>query len=329
MATARDAAVMSARILAALLLAAAAVAAEPVKSPQEPAPSGQSPTLSLTLAQQEAVGIRTEHPLPLAAPPVIEAYGTILDPAALATDIGRVESTQAAEVATAADAARQERLYREEAQASLKAYQASRAQAVEAATQARAAAMTFRLQWGPLADWNASQRRTLLESLSHGPQRLLRAEVPGQRLTGAIAQRGLVEVDGVNVTARVLGTLPRTATQSQGTASLLLLERAPEGLGPGARTLVRLQAAAPATGVLVPAAALLYASEGTYVYRQVRAGADTFVYAAVMVRPLARMGSAWLVEGLAGTDAVVVQGAGVLWSLQGISNFSAAEEEHD
>jgi hypothetical protein len=41
------------------------------------------------------------------------------------------------------------------------------------------------------------------------------------------------------------------------------------------------------------------------------------------------VGSAWLVEGLARTDAVVVQGAGVLWSLQGISSFSAAEEEHD
>jgi hypothetical protein len=36
-----------------------------------------------------------------------------------------------------------------------------------------------------------------------------------------------------------------------------------------------------------------------------------------------------LVEGLARTDSVVVQGAGVLWSLQGVSSFSAAEEEHD
>jgi hypothetical protein len=49
----------------------------------------------------------------------------------------------------------------------------------------------------------------------------------------------------------------------------------------------------------------------------------------VNVKPLARLGSAWLVEGLTRTDPVVVQGAGVLWSLQGISSFSAAEEEHD
>jgi hypothetical protein len=49
----------------------------------------------------------------------------------------------------------------------------------------------------------------------------------------------------------------------------------------------------------------------------------------VPVKPLTRVGSAWLVEGLNRADPIVVQGAGVLWSLQGISSFSAAEEEHD
>src|ERR1700751_1289819 len=293
MATCPASAIVIARFLALLLLAAAAGAAEPEESLHEPAQGGQPATLSRTVAQQQAVGIRTEPPLPLAAAPVVEAYGTILDPVALATDSGRMESTQAAEAAAAADAARQERLYREEAQASLKAWQASQAQSVEAATQARAAAMTFHLQWGPLAGWSTAQRRALLEALSRGQQRLLRADVPGQRVAGAIERRALAEVDGVNVTARVIGALPRTDSRSQGTAWLLLLEHAPEGLGPGARVPIRLQVAASATGVLVPAAALLYAPEGTYVYRQVRSGEDSFAYTAVTVRPLARMGSAW------------------------------------
>jgi hypothetical protein len=47
------------------------------------------------------------------------------------------------------------------------------------------------------------------------------------------------------------------------------------------------------------------------------------------VRLLTRVGNAWLVDGLKSTDTVVTQGAGVLWSLQGISSFSAAEEDHD
>ena len=36
-----------------------------------------------------------------------------------------------------------------------------------------------------------------------------------------------------------------------------------------------------------------------------------------------------IVDGLASADTIVVHGAGVLWSLQGLGSFSAAEEEHD
>ncbi len=320
-------------ILAALLLASVALRAEPPEpgeGPEESVHGRQAVELSLTPAQQQAVGIHTEYPLALATAPAIEAYGTVLDPLALATDAGRVESTEAAASAAAADAARQQRLYREDAQASLKASQASQAQAVETAAQARAAALSFRLEWGPLGQWSAAQRQALLDALSSGRQRLVRADVPGQPLTSAIEPAALLEIEGVNVTARVLGPLPRTDTQSQSAAWLLLLEHPPQGLGPGARALVRLHAAAQAKGVLVPATALLYAEDGAYVYRQVHAaGADKVIYAPVTVKPVARLGGAWLVEGLTRSDPVVVQGAGVLWSLQGISSFSAAEEEHD
>ena len=305
------------------------------KADTETSESGKSDTqksaqLSLTSSQQQAVGIRIEHPLPLTRAPSIEAYGTVLDPAALMADVGRLESSQAAATAAAADATRTQQLYRDEAQASLKAWQASQAQAVEADAQARAAAMSFSMQWGPLANWSVDQRRGLLAALSKGQQLLLRADVPGHHVGTAIERRALVEVDGVNVDARVLGALPRTDPQSQSAGWLLQLEHAPEGFGPGARTLVRLQSTARASGMLVPAAALFYAEDGAYVYRQeTTVGADSFHYAAVTVKPLGRVGEAWLVDGLARTDQIVVQGAGVLWSLQGISSFSAAEEEHD
>src|SRR6516225_2833576 len=106
-------------VLAALLVALPGVAAEPDEPRQKPRHDAAPVELSLTAAQQQAVGIRTEYPVPLATAPPIEAYGTVLDPLALATDAGRMESTEAAASAAAADAARQERLYRDEAQASL------------------------------------------------------------------------------------------------------------------------------------------------------------------------------------------------------------------
>jgi hypothetical protein len=309
-------------LLAALLLTVASLADEPAEGPA-------ARDLSLTSSQQQAVGIRIERPLPLNGAVPIEAYGTLLDPVALVTDLGRLQSTRAAATAAEADAARLERLYHADQQASLKAWQISQAQSIEAGAQARAAAMSFGLQWGPLALWSAERQRSLLDALTRGREALLRAEVPGHHIGGAVGEQALLEVDGANVAARVLGPLSRTDPQAQSNGWLLELMNPPAALGPGARVRVRLRSAS-AAGVLVPASALLYAESGAYVYRQQPARqADRFHYEAVAVKPLARVGDAWLVDGLGTGDQVVVQGAGVLWSLQGISTFSAAEEEHD
>src|SRR6184192_68002 len=96
--------------------------------------------LSLTSSQEQAVGIRVEQPLALRSAPQIEAYGTVLDPVALANDMGRVETTRVAAAAAQAEATRLEHLYRDDAQVSLKASQAAQAQSAEASAQARAAA---------------------------------------------------------------------------------------------------------------------------------------------------------------------------------------------
>ena len=285
--------------------------------------------LTLTASQEQAVGIRIDTPLPLTSSPAIDAYATVLDPVVLLSDAGRLESTRALAAAASADAARQESLYRDGTQASLKAVQASRAQAVEANTQAQAALLSFKLQWGPLAALSPVQRDALLGKLGGGGHLLLRADVPGRHFGGALGPEALLEVDGAQIAAHVLGPLPRTDAQAQSAGWLLEVDRAPPGLGPGARTTARLAAAA-ARGLLVPAASLIYAEQGTYVYRQVRGEKhDTFAFEAVPVRPLTRVGPAWLVDGLERADQIVVQGAGVLWSLQGIASFSAAEEEHD
>lgn len=316
-------------VMLSLGLSPAVLPADPDDEPAQPARNEPATQLVLTQSQQQAVGIRIEQPLALKSAPQIEAFGTVLDPVTLVTDMGRVESTRLAAAAAAADAARLEHLYHDDTQASLKALQAAQAQSAEAAAQARAAALSFTLQWGPLAALSAAEQHALLDALTSGQQLLLRAEVPAQHLGSAPERRALVEVDGVSVGARVLGPLRRTDAAAQSSGWLLQLERVPPGLGPGARTAVRLQVQA-TQGLMVPTEALVYAAQGAYVYRRQRAGAaDSFHYEAVAVRPLARVGSAWLVDGLAPDDQVVVQGAGVLWSLQGIGSFSAAEQEHD
>ncbi|MFI4868408.1 MAG: hypothetical protein ACHQDD_03525 [Steroidobacterales bacterium] len=311
-----------------LLLALACRADEADDDAQPALQPDHSGAFALTQSQQQAVGLRIDHPMPLASPPQIEAYGLVLDPVTLVSDAGHMDSTQAAADAAAADVARLDSLYRNNADASLKALQASRALAIETAAQAQSAAAAFKLQWGPVAALSAPGRRELIDAMSSGRQLLVRADVPGHQLLSAIAPRALVIVDGVSIAARVLGPLPRTDAQSQSTGWLLQIERRPEGLGPGARAHVRLQAA-PVSGVLIPAAALLYGEQGAYVYRVAASGADRTQYVPVPVKLLLRVGDGWLVDGLGRADSVVVQGAGVLWSLEGISTFSAAEEEHD
>jgi len=39
------------------------------------------------------------------------------------------------------------------------------------------------------------------------------------------------------------------------------------------------------------------------------------------------VGDGWLVTGLHGDDRIVVHGAGVLWSLQGLGNVSAEDTD--
>ena len=287
------------------------------------------PALALTDAQQRAAGVRVEHPVAMANVPQVEAYGLVLDPAALVTDMGRMEGTQAAWHAAQANAVRLAGLYRDNLNASLRSLQLAQAQESETGAQARAAAATFALQWGPVAALGAQKRHALIDALSANRQLLVRAGLPGQHLADSVGPRALLDIDGVNVAARVLGSLPRTDPQLQGAAWLLAVDSAPAGLGPGAHVRVLLERA-PVKGLLVPAVALLYGESGAYVYRHVgRNPGGKQQYEAAAVQLLAAMGDGWLVSGLNAADAIVVQGAGVLWSLQGISTFSAAEEEHD
>ena len=118
----------------------------------------------------------------------------------------------------------------------------------------------------------------------------------------------------------MLGPLPRTDAQSQSAGWLLQIDHGPPGLGPGARATVRLQEP-PRSGVLVPAAALMYGEQGTYVYRQVGGESATRAVRGRAGQAAAARGRGWLVDGLGRADSIVVQGAGVLWSLQGISTL--------
>lgn len=290
---------------------------------QAPATAGESGQLpALSAAQQRAVGIVVAQAPAARLPQRLNAYGRVLDPAQLVADAGRLDSSRAAARAAAAETARLQGLYRG-ADASLKALQLAEAQQTEAQARLRQAQTELLLHWGPLAGLGDSQRAALIEQLATGRQLLLRADLPGRHSLGAIPKQALVDVDGLEVPARVLGPLPQAAAQMQSVGLLLQIAHPPAGLGPRAELPVMLEGS-DRNGCVVPDGALIYGERGVYVYRMLpdkTKDGDT-QFAPLPVSLLQQVGSGWLVTGLGTEDRIVVQGAGVLWSLQGLGNIS-------
>jgi hypothetical protein len=308
-------------VCAVLLLCGPLYAAdEESHSPDAVDQSSALPTLSAQ--QQRAVGVVVAAAPAVSLPRRTDAFGRVLDPSQLVADAGALDSSQAAAQAAAAETARLKGLYRL-ANASLKALQAAEAAQIQAQVRVRQAQAELLLRWGPLAQLSEAQRARLIEQLAAGRQLLLRADLPGRHSLAAIPKQALVDVDGVRVPARVLGPLPEAAAEMQSVGLLLEIPHPPVGLGPGARMPVMLEGGA-LNGYVVPDGSLLYGEQGAYVYHVLpdkTKDGDT-QFAPLAVTPVQQVGGGWLVTGLHTDDRIVVRGAGVLWSLQGLGNIS-------
>jgi len=294
---------------------------------QATAPTAAGPP-ALNMAQQQAVGLVVATPQPATPPQREMAFGQVLETSAFLADAGRARSTAATAHASAAEARRLQALYEAGASASLKELQAAQAAAATARAQADAAQADFEQRWAPLARMRAGARAELMAALRAGASLLLRASLPGRHSLGTAPRAARVVVDGLEVPAQVLGALPQATDESQSAAWLLRLDHPPPGLGPGARLPVVLEGPAQ-SGFLVPPGALLYAERGAYVYKELKADNGVTRYAPVPVELLQPLGEGWLVQGLQADDRIVVHGAGVLWSLQGLSGVTAEEGEPD
>jgi hypothetical protein len=294
----------------------------------EAANSAQATAMpTLNKEQQQAVGLVVARPLAAKAPDHIEALGLVLDATTLISDMGETTAAGAAEHAASAELARLRSLYNGGAGASLKSLEA--AQAEQARTQATAefAAARFSLRWGPLAALPPAPRQKILEAAASGRSLLLRADLPGRHSLGVLPSKALLDVDGIQVPGRILGALRQTA-ELQSVGLLVEVPNAPAGLGPGARVPVALLTAE-RSGLLLPREAVLYDENGAYVYKQLtrKAGEEKTRYAAVKVTLRVAYGEGWLVDGVDDDDDIVVHGAGVLWSLQGVGAHAVDDDD--
>jgi hypothetical protein len=282
---------------------------------------------SMSSEQQRAAGIVVAHPVAAQAPERIEALGLVLDATTLISEMGETTAAAAAEHSASAELVRLHGLYDGGAGASLKMLEAAQADQAKAQASAQLAAARFALHWGPLAALPAGAREKVIEASASGHSLLLRADLPGWHTLGVSPSKAVLDVDGIQVPGRVLGTLRQT-TELQSVGLLIEVQSAPAGLGPGARVPVALMTAAH-SGLLLPRDALLYDENGAYVYKQLtkKTDAERARYAPVKVNLLLPYGDGWLVDGVDDDDYIVVHGAGMLWSLQGVGAHAVDNDD--
>jgi hypothetical protein len=272
----------------------------------------------LSNRQQKAVGIVVARPIATKTPERTDALGLVLDATALLSDVGASASAAVAEHSASAELSRLRALFNAGAGASQKMVEAALAEQTKARAEARLSMARLDLHWGPLMALPLGPRQKVLDAAISGHGLLVRADLPGRHSLGALPRKALLDVDGIEVSGRILGTL-RQSSELQGVGLLLEIQNAPAGLGPGARVPVTLLMAQ-REGLLIPREAILYDEHGAYVYKQLtpKAGEQQMRYVAVKVLLLAAFGDGWLVNGVDDDDDIVVRGAGVLWSLQGV-----------
>jgi hypothetical protein len=286
--------------------------------------TGETPTLNKE--QRDAVGIVVAKAVAAKPAERIAAFGQVLDPSALISELGEVDASRAAERAASAEVARLQGLYKAGASASLKNLEAAEAEQAKAHAEAEAASTRFSLRWAPLAVANA-KRQKLVDAVASGKSALVRVDLPGRQSVGAVPDSATIDIDGIAVKGDVLGALTQ-ASDAQSASLLVAIADPPKGLAVGTRVAVSLAGAAKA-GFLVPRGAILYEEGGAFVYHELasKPGDDKTSYARKSVTLLMPSGDGWLVGGLDDDDRIVVHGAGVLWSLEGVGEMPADDDD--
>jgi multidrug efflux pump subunit AcrA (membrane-fusion protein) len=288
--------------------------------------AGVAAATELDAADQSRLGLRMVTLAAGEMPPTTHAVADVLDPAPLARALDELKAAQAAADASRAEVDRTRALLAEGGNASRKALEAARAQAVADRARLREARVALRGQWGDdLARMGATRRERLLDALVDGTQVLLKAEPLGRPGPALKVHAATLQMpDGTGMPARVLGTLPRSTS---GLAAGWLLQADAGPLVPGMVLTAQLQGVgAPVHGVLLPRAAIVRWNGLDWAY--VATGTTRFERRAVTPRAMTPAG--WLVGApFKPGERVVVQGAEALVAVDAAPAPGSAEATDD
>jgi len=268
--------------------------------------------LKLDAEAQRHIGLKIEPIAAAQLPPEVKGYGRVLDPAPLAALHIEGESARAALAASTREFERLKRLHEQDQNVSTRALETAEAAAKHDQILAESVKNRFDLNWGR-ALGGQKDLPAFINSLAAQEAALVRIDLPlGEALqTPPVGARIAALTAGAPpVEAQFLGPATTADPLTQGQGFLFLLTGNP--LPPGAAVTGWLKVPGePASGVIVPRAALLRHEGGAYVYVQI--GDENFQRREIELdRPVEK---GWFVmEGVKAGEKIVVIGAQQLLS---------------
>lgn len=290
-----------------------------------PAARADGGVITLDAQTQQRSGIRLVTLHNGAHPQRLRAYGTVLDSQPLAELRGRYADAQSqfrtAQAKLAASKAAFERarmLYAEQQNISAAELQAAQAsyrvdEASFAAARSRLEVVTADAQqaWGPVLGRALAGDGPLAARLIERKDLLLQVTLSPGRTPESPAREAFVRLEGdARVPIALVSVAPRTDPRIQGT-SYFYTASATTSLLPGMSVVAYLPSGRTIEGAIVPAAAVVWAQGGAFVY--LRTDAQTFVRRAIAT-DVPAPGGGYVVQGLPEGASVVVQGAQMLLS---------------
>jgi hypothetical protein len=309
--------------------------APPVSAPPRVAVVNGETVITLDSATLARSGIEAEALTAQQHRAETAAYGAVLDLTDLADARGavvaaaaRAERARAALTASRAEFERVGALHADGRNASDKMLEEATARwrGDEADTRAADAALAAQLaagrqRWGAVVTRWLEHGSVELDALLAQRQRLVQITVPPGAALEEAPAAATVRAGGAAVAARLLSPAPRTDPRIQG-ASFYYVAPAAPGLLPGAVVAASLPAGPAVTGVVVPAAAVVWWQGRAWVYLEEAPG--RFVRREVAAG--APVPSGWFVTaGVTAGSRVVVRGAQMLLSEEGRAAVQGSE----
>jgi len=268
--------------------------------------------IKLDKETQQRCGLKLVALESVEAKPEIKAFGRVLDPTPLATELIDINTAKAALDASRKEYERLKVLHDQNQNISTRLLDTSEAAVKRDALLVQAAQAKLRLSWGK-AIVEQKALTNLVESLVAYRAALVRIDLPiGQALTAPPSEARIAPAaaQGNLIPAKFLGLATSTEPQVQGQGFFFLVETNPPLPGAALSAWLTVDRK-PKTGVLIPNSALVRFEGEIFVYRQ--KAEDQFEREQVKLDMPLKDG--WLASGdVAAGDKIVVIGAQELLS---------------